>query len=177
MDDGANDVERHLAPFLTAEQVITLTLSTLSVMFAIYGIYAMVFGLAIRVLFRRDGPSSRLYMGWSISLFVLATLYTATYTWGLSRQTMSNFKAATTKNYTPLLKYLDSDEEKNIWFSILNFIHRCYVIWQSRIMMYLLAFLAVVLNGIELGCDIAGTVGASSPSTPVSLTNSRLKGV
>ncbi|KAF9252436.1 hypothetical protein L218DRAFT_887714, partial [Marasmius fiardii PR-910] len=79
------------------------------------GIYVMVFGLAIRVLSRRDSPLSGLYMGLSISLFVLATLYMATYAWGLSWQTMIKFKAVTTKNYTPFLKYLNSDERKSLW--------------------------------------------------------------
>ncbi|KAF9265097.1 hypothetical protein L218DRAFT_957781 [Marasmius fiardii PR-910] len=174
MDDGANDLEHILAPYLTAGQVITHPLSSLSVMFALYGIYVMVFGLAIRVLSRRDGPSSKLYMGWSISLFVLATLHTATYAWASSRETMISFKAATTKNYTPFLKYLNPDEGNISSFSITDFvacimnaiadsmlIHRCYVIWQSRIMMYLLAFLAVVLNGISLGTGIAGVIGMS----------------
>ncbi|KAF9265044.1 hypothetical protein L218DRAFT_957714 [Marasmius fiardii PR-910] len=174
MDDSANDLERILASYLTAERVITNPLSTLSVMFAIYGIYVMAFGLAIHTLSRRDGPSSRLYMGWSISLFVLATLFVAINAWGLSRQTMIQFKAATTKNYTPFQKYLRFDEGEILWFAIINFvdcimsavadsmlIHRCCVIWQSRIMMHFLAFLAVVLNGIHLGTGIAGTVGMS----------------
>ncbi|KAF9259991.1 hypothetical protein L218DRAFT_628781 [Marasmius fiardii PR-910] len=43
-------------------------------------------------------------------------------------------------------------------------IHRCCVIWQSRIMMYLLAFLAVVVNGIYLGSTIAETMGLSIPN-------------
>ncbi|KAF9255308.1 hypothetical protein L218DRAFT_884405 [Marasmius fiardii PR-910] len=115
MDDSANDLERILAPYLTADQVITGPLPTLSIIFAIYGIYVMVFGLAIRVLSRRDRPLSGLYMGLSISLFVLATLGMPTYAWGLSRQTMIVFKAATTKDYTPLLKYINSDERKSLW--------------------------------------------------------------
>ncbi|KAF9256572.1 hypothetical protein L218DRAFT_191657 [Marasmius fiardii PR-910] len=177
MDDSANDLERILAPYLTAEQVITHPLSTLSMMFAIYGIYVMVFGLAIRVLSRRDRPLSGLYMGLSISLFVLATLGMATCAWGLSWQTMIKFKAATTKDYTPFLKYLNSDERKSLWASTTNFascmmnviadsmlIHRCCVIWQSRIMMYLLAFLAVVVNGIYLASAIAATMGMSIPN-------------
>ncbi|KAF9256583.1 hypothetical protein L218DRAFT_192192 [Marasmius fiardii PR-910] len=177
MDDSANDLERILAPYLTAEQVITNPLTTLSIMFAIYGIYVMVFGLAIRVLSRRDRPFSGLYMGLSISLFVLTTLGMPTYAWGLSRQTMIVFKAATTKDYTPLLKYINSDERKSLWVSTTNFatcimnviadsmlIHRCCVLWQSRIMMYLLAFLAVVVNGINLGSVIAATMGLSIPN-------------
>ncbi|KAF9256102.1 hypothetical protein L218DRAFT_848124, partial [Marasmius fiardii PR-910] len=134
------------------------------------GIYVMVFGLAIRVLSRRDRPLSGLYMGLSISLFVLATLGTATYAWGLSWQTMIQFKAATTKDYTPLLKYLISDERKirilghstfpshrlKTFISVIAdsmLIHRCCVIWQSRIMMYLLAFLAVVTMGLSIPND------------------------
>ncbi|KAF9265057.1 hypothetical protein L218DRAFT_986620 [Marasmius fiardii PR-910] len=183
-----------LAPFLIAEQVITRPLSTLSVMFAIYGIYVMVFGLAIRVLSRRDGPSSRLYMGWSINLFVLSTLFVAMHTRGTSREMMIEVEAAATKNYTPFLKYLRFDEGNisslhpdslvrsssitDFVACIMNaiadsmLIHRCCVVWQSKIMMYFLAFLAVVLNGIYLGSIIAETMGLSIPNNHLYNTRS-----
>ncbi|KAF9264557.1 hypothetical protein L218DRAFT_228168 [Marasmius fiardii PR-910] len=41
-------------------------------------------------------------------------------------------------------------------------IHRCCIIWQSGIMMYLLGSVAVILNGIYIGCTIAGVIAWST---------------
>ncbi|KAF9256590.1 hypothetical protein L218DRAFT_188768 [Marasmius fiardii PR-910] len=144
-------------------------------MFVIYGVYIVTFGLSVHTLSRHNPLSSKLYVGATVTLFVLATFYTAAYVWGVSRQTMIYFKAATTKDYTALLDYLAFNEKKTAWFSILNLaatfmnvvadimlIHRCCIIWQSRIVMYLLASIAVFVNGIFMGSVIAGVIGAST---------------
>ncbi|KAF9264573.1 hypothetical protein L218DRAFT_900391 [Marasmius fiardii PR-910] len=175
---NSSDIVQHIAAlYLTSQQVVTLPVSTNSAMFAVYGIYIVIFGLSIHVLSRPDAPGSKLYMGWTISLFVLGTLYTTTYVWGASRQAKIYFDAATTKDYTILLEYLIGTEERHsAWFAIINLvgglmniiadwmlIHRCYTIWQSKIILYILAFIAVVLDGIQLGCAITGTIGMSVP--------------
>ncbi|KAF9269138.1 hypothetical protein L218DRAFT_994054 [Marasmius fiardii PR-910] len=173
---SSNDkIEHIVAPYLTVATVITQPLSTLLVMVFIYGIYVVVFGLSVHILSRRDGRSLKLYMGWTISLFGLATLYTVTYIWGMSWQAAIEFSAATTKDYKYFLKYLSADNGKTAWISISIFtscimnviadsmlIHRCYTIWQSKIILYLLAVIAVILNGISLGCAIIGIIGAST---------------
>ncbi|KAF9264514.1 hypothetical protein L218DRAFT_862878, partial [Marasmius fiardii PR-910] len=79
------------------------------------GIYVVVFGLSVHILLRHDGPSNKLYIGGIISLFVLATIYTPTHAWGTSRQVTVYFKAATTKNYIPLMSYFYLDERANAW--------------------------------------------------------------
>ncbi|KAF9263148.1 hypothetical protein L218DRAFT_999804 [Marasmius fiardii PR-910] len=115
MNSTVDDAEHVAAPFLTFDEVVTLPLSTLSVMFVIYGIYIVIWGQAVRILYRPDGPSSKLYMGWTISLFVLATLYTATYVWGSSHQAAILFYGATKEDYSSLLNLLDTDKMIDAW--------------------------------------------------------------
>ncbi|KAF9255176.1 hypothetical protein L218DRAFT_1081974 [Marasmius fiardii PR-910] len=191
MKSSADDVEHIVAPFLTVDEVITQPLSSLSAMFAVYGIYVVVFGLSVHILYHHDGAASKLHMGWTMSLFVLATLYTATYVWGISQQAMIYFNATTTKNYVPLFKYLiGPDEGEIVWFTITIFtgylmnaiadsmlIHRCYIIWQSRIIMYLLASIAIILNGISFGCGIVGTLGKTIPDFQLFTTGSNIDNV
>ncbi|KAF9264508.1 hypothetical protein L218DRAFT_224995 [Marasmius fiardii PR-910] len=172
--NSSSEIEHIVAPYFTVTTVVTQPLSILSVMLFIYGIYVVLFGLSVHTLCRRDGPSSKLYMGWTISLFVLATIYTATYIWGISRQAALDFSTATTKDYETFFKYLliGVDKKKSAWIwtcvftsSIMNaiadsmLIHRCYTIWQSKFILYVLAFVAVVLNGITFGCATTGIIG------------------
>ncbi|KAF9256445.1 hypothetical protein L218DRAFT_881683 [Marasmius fiardii PR-910] len=46
------------------------------------GIYCIVFGLSIHVLFHHNSSAHKLYKACTIALFILATLYTAIETWG-----------------------------------------------------------------------------------------------
>ncbi|KAF9254558.1 hypothetical protein L218DRAFT_471552 [Marasmius fiardii PR-910] len=113
MNSSVNDVEQIVAPYLTVDQVIVLPLSSFSVMFAIYGIYVTIFGLSVYILSHHGAAASKLYMWSTISLFVLATLYTAAYVWGMSWQAKIYFEAATTKSYTALFNYLTSPDGRN----------------------------------------------------------------
>ncbi|KAF9258449.1 hypothetical protein L218DRAFT_990535 [Marasmius fiardii PR-910] len=96
MASNADDIAQLVALYLTVENVIILPVSTLSTMFVIYE--------------------------WTISLFVLATLYTASYVFGLSHQATIDFNTAITKNYKPILKYFfGKDDGKAAWSFISNF--------------------------------------------------------
>ncbi|KAG7087650.1 hypothetical protein E1B28_013597 [Marasmius oreades] len=173
MNSSTDDsIGNALAPYFTAETIITQPLATLSAMFFIYGIYVVIFALSVHTLSR--GPASKIYTIWTITLFVLATIYIVNNTCGFARQATIEFNAATTKDYTPFIQYLSGDVPKSVWFSIGIFvpcfmnaiadwmlIHRCYMIWKSKILVYLLAFVAFVLNAISLGTTIAGIIADS----------------
>ncbi|KAF9259294.1 hypothetical protein L218DRAFT_947700 [Marasmius fiardii PR-910] len=57
----------------------------------------------------------KLYKGSTIALFMLATIYTTVYTWGVCGQTLLAFNAATTKDYTSFLQYGHGDDGKTAW--------------------------------------------------------------
>ncbi|KAF9254791.1 hypothetical protein L218DRAFT_832757, partial [Marasmius fiardii PR-910] len=125
------------------------------------GIYCIVFGLSIHVLFRHNSSAHKLYKACTIALFTLATLYTAVQTWGTCRQTLLAFNAATAKDYTSYIQYPHGDDRKTaceyVKTLILNFhcssiadtmlIHRCYIIFNSnKFILYPLISVAFILN-------------------------------
>ncbi|KAG7086144.1 hypothetical protein E1B28_002103 [Marasmius oreades] len=67
-------------------------------------------------------PVHRLYKGGNIVLFILATIYTSVDAWGISRQAFIDFHAATTKDYTLLIPYLNGDNQKAAWGATRNII-------------------------------------------------------
>ncbi|KAF9257621.1 hypothetical protein L218DRAFT_839542, partial [Marasmius fiardii PR-910] len=126
------------------------------------GIYCIVFGLSIHVLFRHNSSAHKLYKACTIALFTLATLYTAVRTCGICRDTLLAFNAATAKDYTSFIQYAHGDDRKTAWLYvntlILNFhcssiadtmlIHRCYIIFNSnKLILYPLISVAFILNG------------------------------
>ncbi|KAG7094136.1 hypothetical protein E1B28_007748 [Marasmius oreades] len=179
----ASVLEDILAPFLSAESIITQTISTVAVTFFIYGIYCVVFGLSIRVLIRRNSRAHKLYTGCSIALFVLATIYTAVKTWGALQQALNGFRAVKTKDYLPFVQYLEGNDGEAAWVgtsdmisTLMNsiadtmLIHRCYVLFNyNKFILFPLAFIAFVLNGIDLGCIITITTGLGTSSKPLKL--------
>ncbi|KAJ8087395.1 hypothetical protein PM082_006225 [Marasmius tenuissimus] len=91
-------------PELSSMNVITRTVSTLSVMFLVYGIYLMVFGASIKTTWRDKArvPNSALYLGGTVSLFVLATIANAIETWELVRQATIEHEATRTQQFEEL---------------------------------------------------------------------------
>ncbi|KAG7096209.1 hypothetical protein E1B28_003660 [Marasmius oreades] len=177
---STSEMEEVLAPYLSAESILTETISTLSMLFFIYGIYCFIFGVSIYVLFN---SVHRLYKVGNIALFVLATIFTSVYTWGLSQQAFIGFHAATTKDYTLLIKYLNKDDTEAAWGGTTNLIstlmnnlssiadtmliHRCYLIFNSnKLVLFPLVVAACILNGIDLGCIIVIIIGFGSSSKP-----------
>ncbi|KAG7092834.1 hypothetical protein E1B28_009149 [Marasmius oreades] len=102
-------------------------------------------------------------------------------TWGQSRNAVAEFRSATSteSGNTPSFKNIHNDDGMLAWNSTLSMIsclmnavadsmliHRCYVIWNSNVfVLYPLIFATVILNGFDLGCILAGTVGLTQ-STP-----------
>ncbi|KAF9260561.1 hypothetical protein L218DRAFT_574915 [Marasmius fiardii PR-910] len=141
--------------------------------------YIVFFGLCMHVLLScRDHPTFKLYMGWTITLFALASIYTVTKTWGHAQQATIEFTATKTRNFSPLLEYLLGNDQKTAWNSISNIIttlmnatadsmlvYRCYVIWDyNNFVLYPFAAAAVILNGLDLGCMVTNSIAISDVS-------------
>ncbi|KAG7096217.1 hypothetical protein E1B28_003669 [Marasmius oreades] len=132
------------------------------------------------MLFWQPNSVHRLYKVGNIALFVLATIYTSVNTWGLCRQALIEFHAATTKDYTLLIKDLYGDNQKAAWSgttdiisTLMNsiadtmLIYRCYLIFNSnKLVLFPLVVAACILNGIDLGCIIVIIIGYGSSSKP-----------
>ncbi|KAG7094668.1 hypothetical protein E1B28_005489 [Marasmius oreades] len=110
--NSSDDIDDHISPFLTVESVLIEPIATLSSMLFLYGMYTVFFGLSVHVLSRRARVGSKFYLGWTTTLFVLATVYTVLYTWAPIRAAIIFFRAATTKSYTPALSFLSGDDGK-----------------------------------------------------------------
>ncbi|KAJ8073050.1 hypothetical protein PM082_019918 [Marasmius tenuissimus] len=136
----------------------------------VYGIYIPTFLSATHSLVTRRKvlPSSNIYLIGNVSLFVLATLFTGTEAWGLTRQAVIEFDAAKTKDYNRFLQYRIKDDLKTTWVGVLNIcspvmnaiadwmlIHRCYIVWNmNKFVLYPLALIAIVLNGLMLAANL-----------------------
>ncbi|KAJ8075545.1 hypothetical protein PM082_021175 [Marasmius tenuissimus] len=130
-----------------------------------YGMYIIIFGLCINVLWqRRDSPASRAYTRWIIALFVLETISIASAVWMQVGHALIGFNAIKTQDYIPLFKAISSTSPYEwaarfglgIFSSYLVgiiyeylLIHRCYVIWgYSKRILYPFAFVVIVTGTI-----------------------------
>ncbi|KAK1217958.1 hypothetical protein PQX77_019365 [Marasmius sp. AFHP31] len=74
--------QRVMEPFTTVQQVIIQPTATLSMMFLVYGMYIIIFGASLNVLWhRRESSASKAYMKWIVALFVLTAIHNATEAW------------------------------------------------------------------------------------------------
>ncbi|KAJ8085439.1 hypothetical protein PM082_004255 [Marasmius tenuissimus] len=174
--------EERAAPFITTQNVITKTVSTLSLMFLTYGVYLIVFGLAIYVLtHRRNSLAPRLYLWFTVVLFTLNTIFVTFNAVGLIHQTIIMYEAVKTREWEPLLNYLaDNDTIGIMWYVALDvaivgmnviadwmLIHRCYVIWESRKMIaYPLAIISVIINGLMVGSYVVLRLNSAGVKLP-----------
>ncbi|KAL0059265.1 hypothetical protein AAF712_014015, partial [Marasmius tenuissimus] len=177
---SANDTGILLEPYLTSYHVIVYPTLTLSLMTLVYGVYIPTFITAIHSLVtrRKALPSSHIYLIGSISLFVLATLFTGAEAWGLTRQAVIEFDAAKTRDYNRFLQYRIQDNLKTAWIGILDvcfpvmnaiadwmLIHRCYIVWDTnRIVLYPLVLIAIVLNGLLLVTSLTVVASYNLPT-------------
>ncbi|KAJ8079717.1 hypothetical protein PM082_016538 [Marasmius tenuissimus] len=169
-----SSAEEKVAPFLTVSEVIAKPMGSLSAMFFVYGMYLVLFVFTVQILYGQLGqPNRKLYFGWTIALFVFATIRIIIDAWSTPRQSIIEFRAATTKDYQPLLQYWRHDRMKTIHVAILtivpvllNFtaemmlIHRCYTIWNSmkRVGISLFVF-SILLNGAGLTAASMNIIG------------------
>ncbi|KAK1216592.1 hypothetical protein PQX77_020766 [Marasmius sp. AFHP31] len=164
-----------LETYTSVGYVIVLPISTLSVMFLVYGIYIILFGLSLNVLWHRHETSASIwYMRWTIALFVLSTIFNASVVWMYMGQTLDEFIAVKTSDYIPYFEVLLGENIPSEWIARLNLnvftaamiscifdylmVHRCHVIWgYSKWILYPFALvvlvtnvMAFVLHGIEM---------------------------
>ncbi|KAK1216272.1 hypothetical protein PQX77_021108 [Marasmius sp. AFHP31] len=91
----------------TVSNVIVLPIAYLSSMFLLYGMYIIIFGLSINILWRRrESSASKAYMRWIITLFVLTTIYSAVNVWIWMDQSLLEFNTVKSEDYAPLFKYI-----------------------------------------------------------------------
>ncbi|KAJ8085697.1 hypothetical protein PM082_004515 [Marasmius tenuissimus] len=116
--------------YTSVEMVIVQPIATFSSVLLVYGMYIIIFGLSINVLWRRRGsPGSKAYARWIIALFALTTIFNAT--------TEITFLSPTA--YT---------ESK---ISYLHQVYRCYVIWgYSKWILYPFALVVPITDMIGL---------------------------
>uniref|UniRef100_A0A0W0FAF9 Uncharacterized protein n=1 Tax=Moniliophthora roreri TaxID=221103 RepID=A0A0W0FAF9_MONRR len=167
-----------LGAYTTVNEVIVFPISTLSVMYFIYGFYVLLFGVCFYMM-RRQGPdgehlNASLYLWLATILFMLTTIFIVAYTMSQIYQTLVFFTAAKTGNYERLAQYLVRDVEKTALLSLkqivsvlLNItaecmlIHRCYLIWDSKKRVDIPLIIASILsNGVGIVCAITVTIGS-----------------
>ncbi|KAK1228984.1 hypothetical protein PQX77_007973, partial [Marasmius sp. AFHP31] len=94
----------------TVSNVIVLPIAYLSSMFLLYGMYIIIFGLSIDILWRRrESSASKVYMRWMIALFVLVTIFNVVNVWTWMNDTLVEFNAIKSEDYATLSKYLFSE--------------------------------------------------------------------
>ncbi|KAK7441036.1 hypothetical protein VKT23_016818 [Stygiomarasmius scandens] len=179
--------ESEFVPELSSESVITQPISTLSLMFFVYGIYPMIFGACIQTTWRDKDrlPNSTFYLAGTTSLFILATIANAFETWEYVRQATIEHEAARTQEFEELTRFLAGDEMKTIQSTINNvvtiltnviadamLIHRCHVIWGSRKRIgYPLFLISILLNAVALASIVMYEIGARHIETKLKLLN------
>ncbi|KAK1234070.1 hypothetical protein PQX77_002736 [Marasmius sp. AFHP31] len=152
-------------PFLTAENTIVMPIATLSALFVVYGMYAIVFGLCMLVFSRRKDSKHSLYLICTISLFAFASLYVVMEVLGLIRQSLLLYRASSTRELEPLVNYLQNTSREtvatvfiaNLVSTFMNaiadlmLVHRCYVLWGSnKFLLGAIMTVVLALNGIGL---------------------------
>ncbi|KAI3599206.1 hypothetical protein WG66_013425 [Moniliophthora roreri] len=159
-----------LDDYLTASICVVNTITSLSAMFFVYGLYTALFIFYIRILCDSRGrnQTKTLYFWPTIVLFFLATLVVIGETIYRSIYMYITFKALQTKHFEALITFLRHDPRKttgiaftNICAVLLNavadyiLIHRCYVIWGFR------KRISIPLITASIAANVVGMVGSS----------------
>ncbi|KAL0563555.1 hypothetical protein V5O48_018512 [Marasmius crinis-equi] len=130
----------------------------MSVQFFAYGFYVLLFGMCIRILLRKqDFANRKLFLPWSIALFVMATVSVGCETYRFIAKTVVGFHAVKTQDTSGLEEYYTRDIPRNVtdgfffaWFILMNatadciLMYRCYVIWGSQKRVVIIPFLAAL---------------------------------
>ncbi|KAK1221602.1 hypothetical protein PQX77_015615 [Marasmius sp. AFHP31] len=145
MASRQDKLEEALGPYLTVQSVIVKPIATLSLMFLIYGMYTIIFGLCMHVLHQRRSCSG-LYPVCTVLLFAFASLYVALYAYGIAHESVIEFDAAKMQDLEPFARYMvQGDSIEFLWgtstdllYPLMNIladimlVHRCYILWGSR---------------------------------------------
>ncbi|KAJ8095440.1 hypothetical protein PM082_023210 [Marasmius tenuissimus] len=116
MASEQENAKQAVEAYTSIGQVIVLPIGTLSVMFLVYGMYIILFGVSLNILWhRRESSASKAFMRWIIALFILTTIYNATTVWISMDQTLMTFNAVKTNNYIPFFNTLSSGNRPADW--------------------------------------------------------------
>uniref|UniRef100_A0A0W0FAI5 Uncharacterized protein n=1 Tax=Moniliophthora roreri TaxID=221103 RepID=A0A0W0FAI5_MONRR len=110
-----SDIPEELAAYLTVKLTIVYPIASLSVVYFVYGFYALLFGTSIYMMCNRqraDGRNSRFYLSLTVALFVLVTIFVVVDTADMVRDTILRFNTVETGDYLPLVEYLNHDAAK-----------------------------------------------------------------
>ncbi|KAF9259787.1 hypothetical protein L218DRAFT_632900 [Marasmius fiardii PR-910] len=140
----ATEAPSQYLPLFDVENVVIVPNVTLSIMYFVYGLYTLLFGLCIYVL--RRGPAfhlQNLYVSVTAILFVVSTCMVAAETAMQIQQTVVLFNSTKTRDFLPFLKFGRHNTLKTVIYAF-NFllpvianvaadfilIHRCYIVWR-----------------------------------------------
>ncbi|KAK1222753.1 hypothetical protein PQX77_014393 [Marasmius sp. AFHP31] len=169
MASEAEIVKQLVEHYTSVGQVIVFPIATMLSMFLVYGIYIIIFGQSINVLWGRGAESSgsKTYMRWIIALFVLATITNALTVWHYMNEALIIFNAVKTNDYIPFFEYTTGpsslfvsaiQQGLHLSFSTITgcifdylMVHRCYIIWgHNKWILYSFGFVIVVTETIGL---------------------------
>ncbi|KAJ8085714.1 hypothetical protein PM082_004532 [Marasmius tenuissimus] len=151
------------------------------------GMYIIIFGLSLNILWHRRGSSaSKAYARWIIILFILVTIFNATMAWIEIDQTLITFNAVKTDNYIPFFKTL-SQARSSEWAARLGLnwfaanlssylfdylmVYRCYVVWGfSKRILYPFAFVVLVTDTMGFALAAVRTLAYHNQNSALSVT-------
>ncbi|KAJ8090920.1 hypothetical protein PM082_024844 [Marasmius tenuissimus] len=182
-------VQQAVEPYTSIGQVIVYPIATLSSMFLVYGMYIIIFGLTINILWhRQESSASKAYMRWIIALFLLTTISNTAFLWGYMYDTLAAFNAAKTRDYISYFEFLTGESLHSapvIQLGLQQFssiiiscifdylmINRCYVIWgYNKWILYPFAFLAVVTDTMAFVLTAINTSAYQHHATALYMTS------
>ncbi|KAL0566848.1 hypothetical protein V5O48_015153 [Marasmius crinis-equi] len=170
-----------IVPYSSSRHIVVYPVVSCLIIYFIYGIYILIFGLSLHVLLSRKGSSRpRFYLACTIVLFALATAYVGITTWSFLRQGVIEYDYIKEQDYIGLTGFLHHDSGRTFWIgstglinTVMNviadgmLIHRCFVVWGSnRIVLYTLGSVSVIVNGLDLATTIVDTVALNNLGDP-----------
>ncbi|KAI3604661.1 hypothetical protein WG66_008296 [Moniliophthora roreri] len=114
-----------LADVLTLDRVIIDLISSLSVMYFLYGFYVLLFGTCISMMTSRhrkqgqEGRNHTLYLSLMVALFGLSSILVIAYTAERVHASAIFYSALATGDATLLENYLDHDTQKTVTYAFL----------------------------------------------------------
>ncbi|KAF9259792.1 hypothetical protein L218DRAFT_933312 [Marasmius fiardii PR-910] len=175
----ATEVPSQYLPLFDVENVVIFPNVTLSIMYFVYGLYTLLFGLCIYVL--RRGPAFHLqnfYMSVTAILFVVSTCMVAAETTQMIQETVVLFNSTKTRDFLPFLKFAKHNTLKTVIYAfdfllpvIANaaadfiLIHRCYIVWRySKRVLVPLVLASFAVNAVSTTGTIMVTIGVRDTS-------------
>ena len=86
------------------------------------GFYCLLFGIAVRTLLRHRSQEKdvnfSLQLTWVVLLFLVSTLFVILESWGMIRQSIIEYKAARSRDYETLFRFLSGDVGNDTWLYV-----------------------------------------------------------